>query len=190
MTAIAVLAGLTVLAMSIGLARSRLPWDVVRVGYVLGIATPLLALAYATWQLWHRWVGWPEIALLAGLYVLVGLGMTVGYHRLLTHRSFETGPLVRGVLLVLGAMSMPARPLDFAPSTSSTPRTRGPVSKLRWVSRLGIPPYAQTHEHVEPGRSAISRPADPPRCPDCPGRVGPGRGGSRDPRTYPTRTAS
>ena len=40
--------------------------------------------------------------------------MTVGYHRLLTHRSFETGPLVRGVLLVLGAMSMPARPLDFA----------------------------------------------------------------------------
>ena len=40
MTGIAVLAGLTVVAMSIGLARNRLPWDVVRVGYVLGVATP------------------------------------------------------------------------------------------------------------------------------------------------------
>jgi stearoyl-CoA desaturase (Delta-9 desaturase) len=114
MTGVVVLIALTVVTMSIGLARNRLPWDVVRAGYVLGVATPLLALGYAIWQLWHEWVGWPEIALLVGLYVLIGLGMTVGYHRLLTHRSFETGPAVRGALLVLGAMSMPARPLDFA----------------------------------------------------------------------------
>ena len=114
MTGIVVLIALTVVTMSIGLARNHLPWDVVRAGYVLGVATPLLALGYAIWQLWHDWVGWLEIALLVGLYILTGLGMTVGYHRLLTHRSFETGPVARGVLLVLGAMSMPARPLDFA----------------------------------------------------------------------------
>lgn len=40
--------------------------------------------------------------------------MTVGYHRFLAHRSFEAPPAVEAVLLVLGAMSMPARPLDFA----------------------------------------------------------------------------
>lgn len=114
MTGIGVLLALSVLAMSIGLGRDRLPWDVVRVGYVLGVATPLLALGYAIWQLWHEWVGWREIVLLGGLYVLAGLGVTVGYHRLLCHRSFETGPAVRAVLLVLGAMAMPARPLDFA----------------------------------------------------------------------------
>ncbi len=114
MTGIAVLVALTVVAMSIGMARDHLPWDVVRVGYVLGVATPLLALVYATWQLWHRWVGWREIVLLAVLYVLIGFGVTIGYHRLLSHRSFETGPAVKGVLLVLGAMAMPARPIDFA----------------------------------------------------------------------------
>ena len=111
---IAVLVALVAVAMVIGLFRNRLPWNVVRVGYVIAVGTPLLAVAYATWQLWHRWVGWPELALLAGCYLCAGLGITVGYHRLLSHRSFETGPALEAVLLVLGAMAVPARPLDFA----------------------------------------------------------------------------
>ena len=86
----------------------------VRAGYVLGVATPLLALAYAVWLLWHQWVGVRELVLLGVLYVLIGFGVTVGYHRLLSHRSFETGPAAKAVLLVLGAMAMPARPIDFA----------------------------------------------------------------------------
>lgn len=114
MTPIAVLLGMTAVAMVIGVFRDRLPWNVVRAGYVLGFTIPLLGLGYAIWQLWHRWVGWREIGLLLVCYLLTGLGITVGYHRLLAHRSFETGPAVRAVLLVLGAMAMPARPLDFA----------------------------------------------------------------------------
>ncbi len=94
--------------------RNGLPWEVVRVGYILGVATPLLALGYAIWQLWNEWVGWREVTLLVGFYLLNGLGLTIGYHRLLSHRSFETGPAVKAVLLVLGAMALPARPLDFA----------------------------------------------------------------------------
>jgi fatty-acid desaturase len=35
---------------------------------------------------------------------LLGLGNTVGYHRLLTHRSFKARPLCRAVLTLLGAM--------------------------------------------------------------------------------------
>ena len=35
-------------------------------------------------------------------YLLTGLGVTVGFHRLLTHRSFKTYPAVRGVLAILG----------------------------------------------------------------------------------------
>lgn len=113
-TPVAVLVGLVAVAMVIGLFRNRLPWNVVRIGYVIGVGTPLLALAYGIWQLWNRWVGWPELALLAVIYVCAGIGITVGYHRFLSHRSFETGPAVEAVLLVLGAMSLPARPLDFA----------------------------------------------------------------------------
>ena len=32
------------------------------------------------------------------MYLLTGLGVTVGFHRLFTHRSFKTSPAVRGLL--------------------------------------------------------------------------------------------
>ncbi|MDP9240226.1 MAG: acyl-CoA desaturase [Actinomycetota bacterium] len=114
MTPIAVLVMLTAVAMVIGLLRNRLPWNVVRAGYILGFGTPLLALAYAVWQLWNQWVGWAELVLLAACYLLTGMGMTMGWHRYLSHHSFDTGPAVKAVILVLGAMALPARPLDFA----------------------------------------------------------------------------
>jgi stearoyl-CoA desaturase (delta-9 desaturase) len=39
-------------------------------------------------------------------YLLVGFGVTIGYHRLLTHRSFDAPASVRAVLAVLGSMSV------------------------------------------------------------------------------------
>jgi stearoyl-CoA desaturase (delta-9 desaturase) len=47
-----------------------------------------------------------HIGLFAAGFILTGLGITVGFHRLATHRSFETHPLVRGLLLVLGSMAV------------------------------------------------------------------------------------
>ena len=42
-------------------------------------------------------LGWAprprDLAIFAVLYVLTGLGVTVGFHRLFTHRSFKTGPV-------------------------------------------------------------------------------------------------
>jgi stearoyl-CoA desaturase (Delta-9 desaturase) len=43
---------------------------------------------------------------LAITYTLTGLGITVGYHRLFTHRSFKTTRSLRAVLAVLGAMAV------------------------------------------------------------------------------------
>ena len=37
-----------------------------------------------------RWVDWSDLAVLAIMYVLTGYGVTLGFHRLLTHRSFQT----------------------------------------------------------------------------------------------------
>ena len=49
----------------------------------------------------------PAISLiLAVAYVLVGLGVTVGFHRMLTHRSFEAKPWLRATLAILGSMSV------------------------------------------------------------------------------------
>src|SRR5205823_10853378 len=41
-----------------------------------------------------------------GMYVLTALGITVGFHRLFTHRSFETYSWVKLVLTALGSMAV------------------------------------------------------------------------------------
>jgi stearoyl-CoA desaturase (Delta-9 desaturase) len=69
-------------------------------------AVPPLLLVLAGWQLWDRELRWRDLAILAVMYVPVGLGVTVGFHRLLTHRSFQTSPWLRGLLAVLGTMSV------------------------------------------------------------------------------------
>ena len=75
---------------------------------------PLAATAYAIWSLWDRWIGWRELGLFLGLWVATGFGITVGFHRLLTHRSFETTGVVKGVLLALGSMANQGRCIDWA----------------------------------------------------------------------------
>jgi stearoyl-CoA desaturase (delta-9 desaturase) len=67
---------------------------------------PLALLVLAGWQLWNQELHLRDIVILAILYVPVGLGVTVGFHRLLTHRSFKTHPWLRGLLAVLGTMSV------------------------------------------------------------------------------------
>jgi stearoyl-CoA desaturase (delta-9 desaturase) len=69
-------------------------------------AVPPLLLVLAGWQLWDRELRWRDLVILAVMYVPVGLGVTVGFHRLLTHRSFKTTPLLRGLLAALGTMSV------------------------------------------------------------------------------------
>ena len=56
---------------------------------------PLLGVGYATWLLWERLVTWNDIAILAGMYFFTALGITIGYHRMLTHGSFAAHPAVR-----------------------------------------------------------------------------------------------
>ena len=47
------------------------------------------------------------------MYAFVAFGVTVGYHRMLTHRSFRPHPAVKAVLLVLGSMAMEGPALDW-----------------------------------------------------------------------------
>ena len=53
-------------------------------------ALPPLLLVLAGWQLWNRELHWRDIAIFLIMYIPIGLGVTVGFHRLLTHRSFKT----------------------------------------------------------------------------------------------------
>ncbi len=66
----------------------------------------MLALGFVGWQMWDGLLHRSDLIVFAILYLLTGLGMTVGFHRLFTHRSFKTFPAVRGVLAVLGSAAI------------------------------------------------------------------------------------
>jgi stearoyl-CoA desaturase (delta-9 desaturase) len=67
---------------------------------------PIALVAFAGWEAWGGALKWPDLVVLAVTYTLTGLGVTVGYHRLFTHRSFETGPVMRALLAVLGSAAV------------------------------------------------------------------------------------
>ena len=78
------------------------------------VVVPFMATILALGLLWERAVHWSDLVLLAVMYTLVGFGVTVGFHRMLTHRSFQPHPVVKFILLVLGSMSFEGPALDWA----------------------------------------------------------------------------
>jgi stearoyl-CoA desaturase (Delta-9 desaturase) len=78
--------------------------DRIITGIVTGV--PFLALGLVGWQVWAKLLHWSDIAVFAILYVFTALGVTVGFHRLFTHRSFATSRLLRGVFAVLGSAAI------------------------------------------------------------------------------------
>jgi stearoyl-CoA desaturase (delta-9 desaturase) len=75
---------------------------------------PLLAVVVAAILTWQRLTTWRDVAILVGMYVLTSLGITVGFHRMLTHRSFEAHPAVRFTMLALGCMAGLSDPVRWA----------------------------------------------------------------------------
>ncbi len=77
------------------------------------VVVPLVATVLAIVLLWQRAVHWSDLALLAAMYVLVAIGVTVGYHRMLTHRSFVPHPVVKAILLILGSMALEGNAIQW-----------------------------------------------------------------------------
>ena len=77
-----------------------------KISNLVGAIVPFLAFLAAIGLLWNRYVGWSDLAVLALMYVITGLGVTVGYHRLLTHRSFQTHKPVEYLFATLGSMAV------------------------------------------------------------------------------------
>ncbi len=67
---------------------------------------PVLCLFFVGWQVWGEWLGWNDIFVFLIMYVLTGLGITVGFHRMLTHRAFKTKSWVRATFTVLGSAAI------------------------------------------------------------------------------------
>lgn len=70
------------------------------------VVVPLLALLAAVPVAWGWGLAWRDVAIAAAMYVLTGIGITVGYHRYFTHASFKTSRFLRIVLAVAGSMAV------------------------------------------------------------------------------------
>lgn len=66
---------------------------------------PIVGTAAALAFLAVHPIGVTELVLFFSMWLVTGLGVTVGYHRLFTHRTFKAAPSVANVLTVLGSMA-------------------------------------------------------------------------------------
>jgi stearoyl-CoA desaturase (delta-9 desaturase) len=76
---------------------------------------PFLGFLAAVWTLWGTGLSMLNAGIFFAFYCLTGLGITVGFHRLFTHQSFEASPRVRNAFAIAGSMAV-----------------QGPV--IRWVA--------------------------------------------------------
>jgi stearoyl-CoA desaturase (Delta-9 desaturase) len=67
---------------------------------------PFIGLFLVGWQLWDNALNWSDIIVFAIVYPICGLGITVGFHRLLTHRAFKTKPWLRFTFAAMGSMAI------------------------------------------------------------------------------------
>src|SRR5579864_8438005 len=73
---------------------------------LIGVAAPFVGLVLAIVLLWGRAIGLLELGLMLGLYVFTCLGVTLGYHRMFTHRAFEASRAFRAIIAIIGSMAV------------------------------------------------------------------------------------
>ncbi len=80
-------------------------WATVLIPY-LGLAAILFFIP------WLR-PTWTDVALFSIVYLFIGFGVTIGYHRMLAHKSFTSYTWIEGFWMVLGCMAMQGPPISW-----------------------------------------------------------------------------
>ncbi len=84
-----------------------------RVVRTMVVGIPAVALVLGARLAWGGVLHWQDLLVLAITYTLTGFGITVGYHRLFTHRSFKTTRVARATLAVLGSMAVEGSVIEW-----------------------------------------------------------------------------
>jgi stearoyl-CoA desaturase (Delta-9 desaturase) len=70
------------------------------------VVVPFCATLAAIVLFWNQVVSATDLVILAVMYLITATGITVGYHRMLTHRSFRTHKPTEYLFAVLGSMAV------------------------------------------------------------------------------------
>ncbi len=74
---------------------------------------PLVLIGLLPLAVQHDLANLSDLIVFAVMYLLCGFGITIGYHRLLTHRSFATYKPIEYLFATLGSMAIQGGPLDW-----------------------------------------------------------------------------
>lgn len=116
------------------------------------VVLPFVALGLAGWLLWGRLVHPVDVLLFAVFYVVTGLGVTVGFHRGLTHGSYRAARPLRCALAVAGSMSFQGDVIGWVATHrrhhAFTDRPGDPHSPYRYGTHLRGQLRGLLHAHV------------------------------------------
>jgi stearoyl-CoA desaturase (Delta-9 desaturase) len=84
-----------------------------RIANLAGVVVPFAGVLAAIVLLWNRAVNWTDLGILAAMYMITAVGITVGFHRLLTHRAFQTYPWLERMFAVMGSLAVEGSVLDW-----------------------------------------------------------------------------
>lgn len=73
---------------------------------LLVVVVPIIGFIVAVSLLWGVAFSWLYLLLLAGMGLISSLGITVGFHRLCTHKSFKTPAVMRYLFAAAGSMAV------------------------------------------------------------------------------------
>src|ERR1700712_4021138 len=73
---------------------------------LLGVVLPFLGVIAAIFMLWGEAVDTADLILLAVTYLVGGFGITIGFHRMLTHRAFQTSKPMEYAFAVAGSYAL------------------------------------------------------------------------------------
>jgi stearoyl-CoA desaturase (delta-9 desaturase) len=78
------------------------------------VIVPFIALGIASYLAWGHALNWTQVILFFAMMWSTAFGITVGYHRLATHRAFATGPVLRYTFCALGSMAAQGPVIEWA----------------------------------------------------------------------------
>jgi stearoyl-CoA desaturase (Delta-9 desaturase) len=84
-----------------------------RTANLAGVVLPFIGTLAAIVMLWNRAVDLTDLIVLLVMYLATAIGITVGFHRLLTHRAFASYPWVERTFAVLGSLSVQGSVMDW-----------------------------------------------------------------------------
>ena len=67
---------------------------------------PAAGIFGTIWHIWNYGIVWQEPFLLFIFWIITGLGITVGYHRLFSHRRFKAHPILEWTMAIIGAAAL------------------------------------------------------------------------------------